>query len=154
MLKYLFARLSNSAARFPTVKSRRAPTGSIDGPHGVVPAAGTSASSVLPPSQVTFLTKTMRAHRAAPLGHDSSSATGTRASSALSPCRGSNSAMGTRAPNAAPLIHGTETCASRAAPRHASRSKKAAVTARRPPKRACSSPLLLDPEVAVGLRCG
>ena len=79
---------------------------------------------------------------------------GTRAPSAVTPCRGSNSTMGARAPNAAPLNHDTGACTSHAPSKHASRSKKAAATTRRPHTRAGSSPLLPDREAAVGLRCG
>ena len=107
-----------------------------------------------PSSQVTFSTKEVCAHSAAPVGHGSSSATRTRAPSAVPLCRGSNSAMGARAPNAAPLNHGTGACASRAPPRHASRSKKAPMTTRRPHTQASSSSILPGREEAVGLRGG
>ena len=106
-----------------------------------------------PPSQVTFSTKGVRAHSDAPLDHGPSSATGTHAPSAVTPCRGSNSTMRARAPNAAPLNYDTGACTSHAPPKHASRSKKAAVTTRRPHTRAGSS-FLPDREAAVGLRCG
>ena len=62
--------------------------------------------------------------------------------------------MGARTPNAAPLNHDTAACTSHAPPRHASRSKKAAATTRRPHTRAGSSPLLPDREAAAGSRCG
>ena len=78
----------------------------------------------------------------------------TRAPSAVNPCRGSNSTMGARAPSAAPFNHDTGACTSHAPPRHASRSKKAAATTRRPHTRAGLSPLLPDREAAVGLKCG
>ena len=65
-----------------------------------------------------------------------------------------NSSMGARAPNAAPFNHGTGACDSHAPPRHAPRSKRAAVTTRRPHTRAGSSPLPPDREEAVGLRRG
>ena len=86
--------------------------------------------------------------------HGPSSATGTRAPSAVPPRRGSNSAMGARASNAVPLNHDTRACTSRAPPGHASRSKKAAPTSRRAHTRAVSSPILRGREAAVGLRCG
>ena len=79
---------------------------------------------------------------------------GTRAPSAVTPCRGSNSTMGARAANAAPLNHDTGACTSHSPPRHASRSKKTAATTRRPHTRAGSSPLHPDREAAIGLRYG
>ena len=96
----------------------------------------------------------MRAHSDAPLDYGPSSATGTRASSVVTPCRDSNSTTGARAPNAAPLNHDTGACTSHAPPRHASRSQKAASTTRRPHTRAGSPPLLPDREAAVSLTCG
>ena len=144
------AHLSRGAAQILFVKSPRAPTLSADDLHGVVPAVGTSAPSVPPPSQLTFSTKGVRAHSAAPFDHGPSSATGTRAPSAVPPCRGSNLAMGARAPNDTPLNHDTGVCTSHAPPRHVSRSKNAAATTRRSHMRAGSSPLLPDHEAAVG----
>ena len=47
-----FASRSNNAAQMASVKSPGAPRPSADDSHGVVPAAGSSASSVVPPSQV------------------------------------------------------------------------------------------------------
>ena len=149
------AHLSSSAAQIISAESPRAPTPPANVLHGVVPAVGTSTSSVPPPSQVNLSTKGVRAHGAAPLGHGPSSATRTCASSAAHPCRGSNSAMGARAPDAALFNHGTGACDSHAPPRHAPRSKKApAVTTRRSHTRAGSSPLLPYREEAVGLRWG
>ena len=46
------ASLSSNAAQIASVKSPRAPTPSADDSHGVVPVAGTSASSVVSSSQV------------------------------------------------------------------------------------------------------
>ena len=115
---------------------------------------GLSAPSVNPLNQVTFLTKEVRTHSDATLDHGPSSATGTRAPSAVTPCRGSNSTMGARAPNAAPLKHDTGACTSHAPPKHASRIKKIAATTRRPHTRAGSSPFFPDREAAVGVRCG
>ena len=89
-----------------------------------------------------------------PLDHGPSLATGTRALSAVTPCRGSNSTMEARASNAAPLNHDTGACTSHAPPRRASRSKRAAATTRRLHTRAGSSPLLPDREAALGLRYG
>ena len=146
-------RLTRGAAQIISVKSPRAPTPPVDDLHGVVAAVGISAPSMPPPSQVTFYTKGVRADSDAPLDHGPSLATGTRAPSAVTPCRGSNSTMGARAPNAAPRNHDTRACTSHASPRHASRSKKAAATTRRPRTRAGSSPLLPAREAAVGLRC-
>ena len=87
---------------------------------------------------------------AVPLGHGSSSARGTHASSAVPLSRGitSNSTMEVRATNAAPIHHGTGACVSPAPPRHASRSNKAAVTARRLFRQTCSLPPLPDHVVA------
>ena len=96
----------------------------------------------------------VRAHSAAPLGHGPSSATRIRASSAVPPCHGSNSIMAARAPNAAPFDYDPGACDPHTPRRHASRSKKAAVTTRRPHSRAGSSPLFSDREEAAGLRCG
>ena len=44
--------MSNNAAQIASVKSPRAPTPSADDSHGVVPAVGTSASSVVPSSKI------------------------------------------------------------------------------------------------------
>ena len=49
------ASLSNNAAQIAFVGSLRAPTPSADDSHGVVPAVGTSASSVVLSSQVIFV---------------------------------------------------------------------------------------------------
>ena len=146
-------RLTRGVAQIIAAKSPRALTPPADDLHGVVPAVGISASSMPPPSQVIFTTKGVRAHNDAPLDHGPSSALGTRTPSAVTPCRGSTSTMEARAANAAPLNHGTGACTSHAPPRHASRSKKAAATTRRPHTRAGSSPLLRGREAAVGLRC-
>ena len=48
------ASLSNNAAQIASVKNLRAPTPSADDSHGVVPAAGTGASSVVPPCPASF----------------------------------------------------------------------------------------------------
>ena len=48
------ASLSSNAAQIASVKSPRAPTPSADDSHGVVPAAETSASSVVSSSPVIF----------------------------------------------------------------------------------------------------
>ena len=120
----------------------------------MVPAAGTSASSAVPLSQVLFSTITTYAPSAVSLGHGLSSATGTRASSAVPLCRGINSEMGILAPTAAPINHGAGACTLRAPPRHASRSNAAAVTARRHFGQTSSCPPLPDHAVAVGLRFG
>ena len=48
------ASLSRNAAQIASVKSLRAPTPSADDSHGVVPAAGTGASSVVPPCPASF----------------------------------------------------------------------------------------------------
>ena len=95
----------------------------------------------------------MCAHSDDALDHGPSSAKGTRAPSAVTPFRGSNSTMRARAPNAAPLNHDTGACTSHVPPRHASRSKRAAATMRRPHTRAGSSPLLPGRKAAVDLRC-
>ena len=77
------ASLSSNAAQIASVNSPRAPTPSADDSHGVVPAAETSASSVVSCSQVIFLfiffslTGRTRASSDVPLGHGLSSATGT-----------------------------------------------------------------------------
>ena len=73
------AGLSNNAAQMASVKNLRAPTPSANDSHGVVPAAGTSASSVDPPSQFCFFSPTARRRASSdvPLGHGLSSATGT-----------------------------------------------------------------------------
>ena len=79
------ASLSRNAAHIASVKSRRAPTLSAGDSHGVVPAAGTSALSVVSSSQVFcflsflffFSTARTRASSDVPLGHGLSSATGT-----------------------------------------------------------------------------
>ena len=92
------ARFPISAAQNISVESPRNPTPSADGPHGVLTPAWTSASSVPPPIQVTFSTNGMCAHSAALLGHGPSSATGTRACSAVPPCRGSKFGNGDARP--------------------------------------------------------
>ena len=55
------ASLSNSAAHIASVKSPRTPTPYADDSHSVVPAAGTSASSVVSSSQVLFFRRRERA---------------------------------------------------------------------------------------------
>ena len=145
------ARLSRGTAQTLPAESLRAPTMSANDLQGVVPAVGTSAPSVPPPQQgYIFYEWSARSQRR----HGPSSATGTRAPTAVPPCRGSNSAMGARARNAVPLNHDTRACTSRARPGHPLRSKKAAPTARRPHTRAGSSLILRGREAAVGLRCG
>ena len=74
------ASLSSNAAQIASVKSPRAPTPSADDSHGVVPAAGTSASSVVSSSQVNFFlfflsfsTAKTRAFSDVSLGHGLSS---------------------------------------------------------------------------------
>ena len=115
------ASLSSNAAQIASVKSPRAPTPFADDSHGVVPAAGTSASSVVSSSQVIFFlsfffySENARFQRRSPRSW-SEFADGNRASSAVSLSRGINSAMGVRAPNAAPINHGTGACALRAPP--------------------------------------
>ena len=106
------------------------------------------------PSKVTFSTKGVRTHSDVTLGHGRGSATGTRAPSAVTPCRCSNSTMGARAPNAASLNHDTGACTSHAPLNHVSRIKKTAATTCRPYTRTGSPPFLTDREAAVGLRCG
>ena len=75
--------LSSDAAQVASVKSPRAPRPSADDSHGVVPAAETSASSVVSSGQVFFLfflfssAARTRASSDVPLGHGRSSATGT-----------------------------------------------------------------------------
>ena len=72
------ASLSNNAAQTASVKSPRAPTPSAADSHDVVPAVGTSVSSVVPSSQFFFFsTARTRASSDVPLGHGLSSATGT-----------------------------------------------------------------------------
>ena len=109
---------------------------------------------MLPLGQVTLSTKGVRAHSDAPLDHGPSSAMGTSASNAVTPCRGSNSTTEAPAPNAVPLNHDKEACTLHAPPRHASLGKKTAATTRRAHTRASSSPFLPDRKAAVGLRCG
>ena len=111
------ASLSSNAAQIASVKSPRAPTPSADDSHGVVPAAGTSASSVVSSSQLTFFFdgENARFQRLSPRP-SSEFGDGNRASSAVSLNRGIHSAMGARAPNAAPINHGTGACALRAPP--------------------------------------
>ena len=70
------ANLSYNAAQLACVKSPRARTSSVEGSHGVVLAAGTSASSVVTLSQVTLQTTGARASGAVPLDHGLSSAKG------------------------------------------------------------------------------
>ena len=84
------ASLSMNAAQIASAKSQRAPTPSADDSHGVVPAAGTCAWSVVPLSQAIISTARTRALSDVPLGHGLSSATGTRASSAVPLSRGIN----------------------------------------------------------------
>ena len=62
--RVLVASLSNNAAQIASVKSPPVLTPSVDDSHGVVPAAGTSASSVVPLSQVFSSTMRMRASSA------------------------------------------------------------------------------------------
>ena len=62
-------RLTRGAAQLFSGKSPRAPSSPDDDVHGVVPAVGTSAPSMPPPSYVTFCTKGVRAHSDAPLYH-------------------------------------------------------------------------------------
>ena len=143
------ASLFNNEAQIASVKSPRAPTPPIDDSHGVVPAAGTSTSSVIPLSQVNISTTRTRAPSAVSLCHDLRPSMGTRASSAV-PLSCINSAMGVQALNAAPVNNGTGACALRAPPRHASRSNIAAVTARRLVRLNCLYPPLPDRAVAVG----
>ncbi len=106
------ASLSSNAAQIASVKSPRAPTPSTDDSHGVVPAAGTSASSVVSSSQVIFFSflsfdgENARFQRRSPRSW-SEFGDGNRASSGVSLIRGINSAMGVRARNAAPINHGT-----------------------------------------------
>ena len=112
------ASLSSNAAQFASVKSPRAPTPSTDDSHGVVPAAGTSASSVVSSSQLIvffFDGENARFQRRSPRPW-SEFGDGNRASSAVSLNRGIHSAMGVRAPNAGPINHGTVACALRAPP--------------------------------------
>ena len=77
------ASLSSNAGQIASVKSPRAPTPSADDSHGVVPAAETSASSVVSSSQVIFYLfiyfrrRETRASSDVPLSHGLSSATGT-----------------------------------------------------------------------------
>ena len=108
---------SNNAAQIASVKSPRAPTPSADDSHGVVPTAGTSASSVVSSSQVFFhfFRRRERFQRRSPRSW-SEFGNVNRASSAVSFSRGKNSAMGARAPNAVPINHGTGACALRALP--------------------------------------
>ena len=70
------ASLSNNAAQIASVKSQQASTPSVDDSHGVVPVAVTSDSSVIPLSQVDFLTTKTRAPSAVPLGRGLSSGDG------------------------------------------------------------------------------
>ena len=72
------ASLSSNETQIASAKNPRAPTPSADDSHGVVPAARTSASSVVPPSQFWFLsTARTRASSDVPFGHGLSSATET-----------------------------------------------------------------------------
>ena len=102
--------------KIDSVKSPRAPTRSPGDSHGVIPATGISASSVIPPSQVRFSKARTRDLRDVPLGHGLSLATGTRASSAVLLSCVIYSTMGVRAPNAVAINHGTGACALRAPP--------------------------------------
>ena len=112
------ASLSSNAAQIASVKSPRAPTLSADDSHGVVPAAGTSASSVVCSSQVLcflsfcFDRENARFQRRSPRSWFEFSDRN-RASSAVSVNRGISSATGVRAPNSAPINHGTGACALR-----------------------------------------
>ena len=60
------ASLSNNAAQIASVKRPRAPSPSADDSHGVIPAAGTSASSVVSSSHVFFFCFFLRRERALP----------------------------------------------------------------------------------------
>ena len=85
---------SNNAAQNSLVKSSRPPTPSVKDPHGVLPAAGTNASSVVPVNQATLATTGTRASSALPLGRGLSLAKRTRDSSAVPLSRGINSTTG------------------------------------------------------------
>ena len=110
--------LSSNAAQIASVKSPRAPTPSADDSHGVVPAAGTSTSSVISSSQVVFFSsiffggENARFQRHSPRSW--SEFNENHASGAVPLSRGINSAMGARAPNAALINHGTGACDLRA----------------------------------------
>ena len=76
------ASLSGNATQIASVKNPRASTPSADDPHCVVPAAGTSASSVVSTNQfffffLCFSTARTRDSVDVPLGHGLSLATGT-----------------------------------------------------------------------------
>ena len=114
------ASLSNSAPPITSVKSPRHSTPSADDSHGVVLAAGTSASSVVSSSQLLYFYfyfhgENARFQRRSPRPW-SGFGDGNRASRAVSLSRDINSAIGVRAPNAAPINHGTGACALRASP--------------------------------------
>ena len=112
------ASLSNNAAQIASVKSPAAPTPPADDSHGVVPAAGTSVSSVVSSSQVLFFSfegENTRFQRRFSRSW-SEFGDGNRTSSAVSLNDGINLAMGVRAPHAAPINHGTGACALRAPP--------------------------------------
>ena len=118
MLVCSVASWSSNAAQIASVKSPRAPTPSADDSHGVVPAAGTNASSVVSPSQliVFFSTARTRASSDVPLGHGLSSATGNALPAPFPSTAAYTQQWGVRAPNAAPINHGTEAWALRASP--------------------------------------
>ena len=63
------ASLSNNAAQIASVMSPLAPTPSVDDSHGLVPAAGISALSVVLLSQVIGATARTRASSDVPMGH-------------------------------------------------------------------------------------
>ena len=138
------ASLSNNSAKNSFVNSPLAPTPSVDNFYGAVPTAGESTSSVVPLSQVISLTARTCAFSDVPLGHDLSSASGTRASS-----------YGDTRSKHRPHQPSHESLRlARSPPMHAPRSNIAAVTARRHFRRTCSSPPLSEHAVAVGSRCG
>ena len=97
--------MSGNVAHIASVKSPQAPTPSADDSHGVVPAAGTSASSVISSSQVIVFSyffdgENARFQRFPRSWSEFGDAN--RASSAVSLNRGVNSATAVRAPNVPP----------------------------------------------------
>ena len=139
------ASLSNNGAKIASVKSPRAPTPSSDDFHGVVPAAGTSASSVVPPSQVSvFDGENARFHRRSPRSW-SEFCDGSRTSSAISL---------TTLFNAAPINHGTGACTLRVLPQARSAQQYSCRDGASPFHANVFIPLLPDQAVAIGLRCG
>ena len=133
------ASLFNIAAKIVLVKSRRAGGLSVDDYHVLVPAAGTSASSVVRVNQIIFSTMRARASSVVPVGHGLSAVAGTRAFRAGPFGRGINWVIVVRAPTAALINTDTGTCTWFAPSRHTSRINIAAVTARRIVRRTCSS---------------